>query len=60
MVISLVTLIGSFIDVCGVAVVDCSNVVCSLIGVVDFNVVLSSVAGLKLCVLCGGFCAILS
>lgn len=40
MMVGLVTLVGSSIGVSGVTGVDCLNVVCFLIGVVDSNVVL--------------------
>lgn len=40
MMVGLVTLVGSSIGVSGVTGVDCLNVVCFLVGVVDSNVVL--------------------
>lgn len=40
MMVGLVTLVGSSIGVSGVRGVDCLNVVCFLVGVVDSNVVL--------------------
>lgn len=43
MMVGLVTLVGSSIGVSGVTGVDCLNVVCFLVGVVDSNVVLIDV-----------------
>lgn len=43
MMLGLVTLVGSSIGVSGVTGVDCLNVVCFLVGVVDSNVVLINI-----------------